>query len=237
MNKLLHVIKRATITHILLFSVAVGLPAQRAESQNLNDALNTIHEAFKAPPYTSEDGTPNFNTQLAALMDREFLIAHGIVTTDRTTGKPIADFVMGKKLQGHVEAAKMSFTHTALQKANKDRDEIDLLFSQGRITEALALARKYQADFRNAHVHYYDQAVNRAHPASTVAALSVKLDDLSGRLDALSNDLDDLTVLANHLGDKLDDVSGDCSSNAGVSWEIHELAEQVKALSDHLRYR
>jgi hypothetical protein len=133
-----------------------------AETQNLNVSLNNLEQTFKAPPYSDSTGTPNYENRLAALKDPNFLIANGIATVDPSTGKPIADFVMAEKLRGYVDASQTDYTRAAVMKADKIRDEVDDHFSKGDITGGLAVARQHQQDFQNAHVDYYDQAVNRA---------------------------------------------------------------------------
>jgi len=133
-----------------------------AETENINVNLNNLHEVFKSAPYSDSAGNPNFDNQLASLKDPDFLMAHGIVTTDPSTGKPIADFVQGEKLRSYINASQTDFYGEARKKADEERDEIYDLFAQGKIGAGLALARRYVPDFQKARVDYYPQIVNGA---------------------------------------------------------------------------
>ncbi len=67
----------------------------RAETQNLNVALNKMYGAFNAPNSVYKD---DYNAQSVALHNPEFLRSIGVVTTDSATGKQIPNWEMAGEL-------------------------------------------------------------------------------------------------------------------------------------------
>lgn len=67
----------------------------RAETQNLNVALNKMYDAFNAPNSVYKD---DYNAQSVALKNPEFLKSIDAMTTDPATGKQIPNWKMAKEL-------------------------------------------------------------------------------------------------------------------------------------------
>jgi hypothetical protein len=130
----------------------------REEAQD----VNTIYGNAKGYFQTHKDLYPNGESKLAATDDPEFLKAINSTTPDGQ-----ADFVMGKKLRAFVEPMVAHEERVALDKANKDRDEIVGLFSKGQLPQGLAKAKEYLPDFQNAHTDYYPAIVNMARSWAT----------------------------------------------------------------------
>lgn len=124
-----------------------------AASQNENVVLDKMANAFTQTLYK---GNPEM--QEAAIRDGEFLKSIGAVTSEGIPDRVMAERV----LRPFINAAASDQARVALEKANKDRDEVFDLFAKGQITQGLAKAREYLPDFEKAKTDHYPTIVNAA---------------------------------------------------------------------------
>ena len=123
----------------------------RAEAQDVNAKFNNLLNYFSA--HTSLFPSPE--SKIAATADPDVLKSVGAVTPDGTP-----DFVAGTKLRSLMEPLVADENVAAVKAANKIRDQVTDLYSQGKVSEGLALARQHQEDFDKAHTDYFPALVS-----------------------------------------------------------------------------
>ena len=123
----------------------------RAEAQDVNTKFNNLLGYF------GEHQTlfPSPESKLAATANPDVLKSVGAVTPE---GLP--DFVAGTKLRSLMEPIISDENVAAVKNANKLRDQVTDLYSQGKVSEGLAFARAHQEDFDKAHTDYFPNLVN-----------------------------------------------------------------------------
>lgn len=130
------------------------------EVQDFNSDIHNLKQTFNAAPYTNGDGTPNLANRHSALDDDKFLLEHGIVTKDPTTGAMIPDYVRAEKASGYFNAEARDSNIAAKKTADDIRDQALLMMATGHIGQGMQFAVKHIHELQAAGTDYFPQIIS-----------------------------------------------------------------------------